>query len=366
MVGGVWIGEETRDFNEVAQRKLGWSIIKAGDVDGDGIDEWAVGCPFHNDVSSSMGAIMILFMRDDGSVRETSLIKSVRTRVDSQYGYALALLGDINEDGIPDLMVGVPSPESGTSHSIGFVYTSTLSHDGQLYTSTFIDYEQLFISVDTEFGSALAVGDIDGDGVVDLFIGEPNIGSGKIHLVYMHANGTVDRSRNSVTLALGQSSASRFGSSVCIAGDLQNLGLFTDVYMGSPGDNVVYHRTFNRDGTVVRSNTILPQSISASDEFGASIATIGDLNGEYMSIRVYFCLYSCGGGFFFIIRCRRWRGRLGCWCSRRCERARLHLHFAAVPEWNGQEWASHRGDTEQWTGFGCDWIASLWTGSDGN
>ena len=104
-------------FQEISRRRgnflgqldvgedFGVSLTELGDLDGDGINEVAVGVQFDNDGGSRRGAVWILFLNPDGTVRREQKISSTqggftgRIDDDDQFGVGVNALGDFNGDG---------------------------------------------------------------------------------------------------------------------------------------------------------------------------------------------------------------------------------------------------------------------------
>ena len=129
--GGVWIlfldtegkvrekqkiADGAGDFGGSLDNKdrFGSAIADIGDVNGDGITDLAVGAPNDDDGSRNAGAVWILFMRMDGTVDAWQKISrdvggfGGKLNADDNFGAAVAGIGDLDDDGIPDLLVGAP------------------------------------------------------------------------------------------------------------------------------------------------------------------------------------------------------------------------------------------------------------------
>ena len=93
---------------------FGHDIESIGDIDGDGISDIAVGAPYDDDGGPSHGAVYILFLNSDGTVKDSQKISSTegnfQQNLQSQdmFGFSTANLSDINNDGITDIAVGSP------------------------------------------------------------------------------------------------------------------------------------------------------------------------------------------------------------------------------------------------------------------
>jgi len=80
-----------------------WSLASIGDLDNDGIAELAVAAPQDDDGGSQHGAVWILFLLSDGTVRREAKISSVSggfvgpLDTNDHFGYGVAPLGDLTE-----------------------------------------------------------------------------------------------------------------------------------------------------------------------------------------------------------------------------------------------------------------------------
>ena len=92
---------------------FGASLAWLGDLNGDGVDDWAVGAPLSDGNGKDRGAIWILFMRADGTVASSRSIGdglgglSLTLADGDRFGHALASLPDIDGDGRRELCASV-------------------------------------------------------------------------------------------------------------------------------------------------------------------------------------------------------------------------------------------------------------------
>ena len=123
---------------------FGTSVANIGDLDGDGVNDLAVGASFDDmdengvaDGGKNRGAVHIMFMESDGSVKSTVEINSDTTNGPTltntdQFGYSVENLGDLDGDGVTDLAVGAISDDEGEGNNLGAVHIMFMNTDGSV------------------------------------------------------------------------------------------------------------------------------------------------------------------------------------------------------------------------------------------
>jgi hypothetical protein len=222
-----------------------------------------------------------------------------------RFGSAIANIGDLEADGVTDLVVGTPMDDDGGSDR-GAVWILFMNDDGTVDIEQKIsDTEGNFTAAlddNDNFGSAVAsLGDLNGDNILDIAVGAPlddDGGSdrGAVWLLFMNADGTVQFNQKISSIAGGFTETlddnDQFGNAIASIGDLNNDGI-NDIAVGSPlsddggGDRgAVWILFLNTNGTVRGIQKISDVSggfagtLDDGDHFGSAIAGIGDHDGD--------------------------------------------------------------------------------------
>lgn len=233
--------------------RFGSAIADIGDVNGDGITDLAVGAPNTDDGSDNAGAVWILFMSVDGKVDTWQKISTQaggfegNLDADSYFGDALAGIGDLDSNGVPDLAVGVPGNDNGGTDR-GGVWILFLDAEGKvLQEQKIADDTGGFggaLGDEDYFGSAIAdIGDVNDDGIPDLAVGAPNDddgsdNAGAVWILMMKKDGKVEAwqkvSGNAGGFDGKLNADDHFGAALTGMGDLDNNGT-PDMAVGAPG-----------------------------------------------------------------------------------------------------------------------------------
>jgi hypothetical protein len=165
---------------------FGFCVATLGDLDGDGVTDVAVGAPFDDDGGNGRGAVWILFLNVDGTVKAEQKISTTEGALGGpldngdNFGMSIAALGDLDGDGIEDIAVGASGDDDVDGNS-GALWILFLNTDGTVGGEQKVSQSAGGFPGDlSQHGvsgsAAVALGDLNGDGVVDLGVGAPSNG----------------------------------------------------------------------------------------------------------------------------------------------------------------------------------------------
>lgn len=282
---------------------FGTAVAGLGDLDGDGVPDIAVGTIGDDQAGSASGAVWILFLQSDGTVKtQVKITRNIAGFTGSlvagdHFGDGVAAIGDLDDDGIIDLAVGASQIDDGGTNR-GGLFILFLNADGtvranQRISSTAGGFTGTLAASDFFGASVAGLDDVDGDGVEDLAVGAPGdddggLGAGAAYVLLMNTNGTVKGSRSIVAPIAGIG----LGTSVAGLGDLDGDGT-PDMAAGAPllddgGTNVggVLVLFLQPDGSTTASQWISALQggsvgpLFAGDSFGRTVAGLPDIDGN--------------------------------------------------------------------------------------
>lgn len=254
-----WNQNTTSVLNASKAGDMFGSALMAGDFDGDGFADLAIGSP-GDKVSTLPGAggVNVLFgsatglsaVRDQYFTQDTDGILGAAAAGDA-FGSVLAV-GDFDNDGFADLAVYALETINGFNDAggVSIIYGSPVGlavAGNQLWSQDSVGIEDDAEASDN-FGSAMSAGDFNGDGFDDLAIGaaEDSVGlvnsAGTVNVLYGAVGGLSDFlnqswNQDSGTVLDAAETGDAFGSALA-AGDFNKDG-YADLAVGAPGENVV-------------------------------------------------------------------------------------------------------------------------------
>ena len=249
--------------------ETGHAVAGLGDVDGDGVGDFAIGRPFHQFGSDTLGRVEI----HSGKTGQIIRLHYGEAHGD-RYGWAIDGVGDMNHDGYGDYIIGAPYWDAPGITNCGKAYVISGKTGGFLW-----------VVYDPQAGaltghSVCGPGDVNGDGTPDYAIGIPNADENGL----INCGRVVVESGASVGALWardGVENGALFGWSMDAVGDLNGDGR-AELAVGAPYEDVFTAN--NGRGYVLNGSnggTLFSRfGAWANGHLGWSVAGVGDVNGD--------------------------------------------------------------------------------------
>ncbi|NUT36595.1 MAG: hypothetical protein HOV79_26370 [Hamadaea sp.] len=208
-------------FDGAPGDRMGYSVADAGDVDGDGVADIAVGATAVGQLAcvsaTGAGRLYVFSGRTGGR-----LLRVDGQSVGDQFGGAVGAAGDVNGDGYADVVVGAPCHDGPGGVDAGAAYVVS-GRNGR-----FLRTHHGAAAGDGFGWGAAGLGDVTGDGRSDYIVGAKDAGPGDRGLAYVY-----DARKGKTKFVLsGDPRSADFGwYFVATAGDVDGDGV-SDVYVG--------------------------------------------------------------------------------------------------------------------------------------
>lgn len=308
----------------------GWAVSSAGDFNGDGIKDLLIGCTnYDQEESGIQGESYVIFGKEGGfsstlDLSNIGLNDGLKIISDdlNNLGYSVSDAGDINKDGIDDLIIGAPyadpDPNGNNSGSSYVIYGRRIDTENPITDNTINvslfdsnnnsnnDFTGFTINGQDKDQSGFFVskaGDINGDGIADLIIGardgNPNGKevAGRAYVIFGkqgdigYVFNLSDLNGSNGFTINGIADFDNAGWSVSDLGDINDDGI-DDIIIGANNANntsgqsyVIYGSRSSFSSTFELSNLngtngFIINGIAEDGNLGHSVSGAGDVNGD--------------------------------------------------------------------------------------
>ncbi len=307
LASSTWTGIDNGD-------EAGCSVSLLGDVDDDGVNDVLIGARKNADAGTDAGAAYLLSGVDAlvGGSLEDATATFLGTEAGGFAGHAVASAGDVDDDGIADLLVSAYQAQS----SFGLVYLilgspSLVSDD---LSSASAVYEGENSSDQAGYGLDGAA-DFNADGFDDIAIGayyndDGGTKAGAAYIVFGSGSPTSSSLTGTDLQFTGEDDEDVAGWSVAFAGDVNDDG-FDDLLVGAKwNDNGADEggaASLVLGGSAVSSGSLsladaTYAGTSDDDYAGSAVAAAGDVDDDGFDDMLVGAPGAGSGGYAYLVR----------------------------------------------------------------
>lgn len=179
----------------------GFSVSSAGDFNGDGFGDVIVSAPYSDVNGTNSGSTYVVFGHGGAFPSQIQLSQlsgtdgfAVHGLAGDYAGWSVSSAGDVNGDGLGDLIIGAPNAGGSKYYGAAYVLYGQTEPMGAVVNPATLDAKHGFwvygdYAGDFAGASVSAAGDINGDGFDDLIVGAPGAdphgaSSGAVEVIY--------------------------------------------------------------------------------------------------------------------------------------------------------------------------------------
>ena len=296
---------------EAAYDQAGYALARAGDVNGDGYDDFLIGASFNDEGGANAGQVYLFLGHQDAVWgRNASLANANATflgeAAGNNAGVAIAGAGDVNGDGYDDFLIGANYGGAAAAGKVYLILGRAAANWGPGFDLANADAAFLGEAANDLAGWAVAgAGDVNGDGLDDFLIsanqndaGGPNAGQAYLILGRTAANWGANFSLANANASFRGARAEDYtGYALSGAGDVNRdsyddflIGAYrfdaTEVLTDSGRAYVVLGKPtgWHVDTDLADADTAIDiwalDGEAANDQAGTDLAGGGDVNGD--------------------------------------------------------------------------------------
>jgi hypothetical protein len=266
--------------SDLANAELGIAVATAGDVNGDGFSDVAIGANGYTNGQTNEGRLY-LFRGSATGLPATPNWTFESDVALARLGTSVACAGDVNGDGYSDVIAGAFDLSNGqTNEGRAYVFHGSAANLPAAPSWTFESNQ-----ASARLGRSVAgAGDVNGDGFSDVIIGVYNWDNGEGRALVFHGAGVGLPAAPNWSEEIGMPNA-WFGYSVATAGDVNGDG-YSDAIIGAwqyygglvgEGAAFVYHGS---PTGLAAAPAWWREGDQFTAHFGEAVACAGDINGD--------------------------------------------------------------------------------------
>jgi hypothetical protein len=181
--------------------EAGYGNSAAGDINGDGLHDLVISAPWEDQGGNNAGKVFIVFGKMAGWAKNVSLASADAsinyTAADGNFGWGLSVGGDVNGDGIDDMLIGAPLASDGGNAQCGMTFLFLGKKTGWAMDTPSRNADAIFVGEASGDGSGrgpVITEDLNGDGFDDLGIPAflydqgANVDAGKFYILFFDTN----------------------------------------------------------------------------------------------------------------------------------------------------------------------------------